>query len=179
MILPMQSRTHQMWRLVFNLAKDAWMTTRCTSYSAYSASILLKSLCLMDLEDLASLNGTSFRAEIRSLRGRSRWSSSEVPNFCRRRLVEPSFIEAEPSEHSVILNPHQHTSSWIPAFAAEHSRNVLGEKHLSLQHSHFRQWHLFLLLDYYWSTAKAWPASAMFFEHVEHPRTQVLKRQMG
>ena len=125
MILPMQSRTHQMWRLVFNLAKDAWMTTRCTSYSAYSASILLKSLCLMDLEDLASLNGTSFRAEIRSLRGRSRWSSSEVPNFCRRSLVEPSFIEAEPSEHSVILNPHQHTSSWIPAFAAEHSRNSM------------------------------------------------------
>ena len=153
MILPMQSRTHQMWRLVFNLAKDAWMTTRCTSYSAYSASILLKSLCLMDLEDLASLNGTSFRAEIRSLRGRSRWSSSEVPNFCRRSLVEPSFIEAESSEHSVILNPHQHTSSWISAFAAEHSRTVLGEKHLSLQQSHFGQWRLF----YCWIAIEAQP----------------------
>lgn len=136
MILPMQSRTHQMWRLVFNLAKDAWMTTRCTSYSAYSASILLKSLCLMDLEDLASLNGTSFRAEIRSLRGRSRWSSSEVPNFCRRRLVEPSFIEAKPSEHSVILNPHQHTSSWISAFAAEHSRN----SSITFVKEHFLKW---------------------------------------
>lgn len=136
MILPMQSRTHQMWRLVFNLAKDAWMTTRCTSYSAYSASILLKSLCLMDLEDLASLNGTSFRAEIRSLRGRSRWSSSEVPNFCRRSLVEPSFIEAEPSEHSVILNPHQHTSSWISAFAAEHSRN----SSITFVKEHFLKW---------------------------------------
>lgn len=136
MILPMQSRTHQMWRLVFNLAKDAWMTTRCTSYSAYSASILLKSLCLMDLEDLASLNGTSFRAEIRSLRGRSRWSSSEVPNFCRRSLVKPSFIEAEPSEHSVILNPHQHTSSWISAFAAEHSRN----SSITFVKEHFLKW---------------------------------------
>ena len=132
----MQSRTHQMWRLVFNLAKDAWMTTRCTSYSAYSASILLKSLCLMGLEDLASLNGTSFRAEIRSLRGRSRWSSSEVPNFCRRSLVEPSFIEAEPSEHSVILNPHQHTSSWISAFAAEHSRN----SSITFVKEHFLKW---------------------------------------
>ena len=174
----MQSRTHQMWRLVFNLAKDAWMTTRCTSYSAYSASILLKSLCLMDLEDLASLNGTSFRAEIRSLRGRSRWSSSEVPNFLPSELSGTklywsrafrAFGDSEPSPTYFQLN-----FSICGRTFQERARRKTSQPAAKP----FWPVTPFLLLDCYWSTAKAWPASAMFFEHVEHPRirTQVLKR---